>query len=300
VTDVYPRSIGDLSAWARTNGVTVAEARHRFAQFVALCSIASVPALRESLVLKGGNALDFVWQPNRSTADLDFSLDMSGARFAASIGTIRTLLERGFRVATARFGVVFSINSVRQNPPGEDKTFITYSARVDYGLPDEAQLLVRMANNQPSPHLLPIDISINEPIGDSTFFTIDENVRQLRVSTREDIVAEKLRALLQQPIRRRNRRQDVLDIAIVVRANPALDRDRVAAFLRQKADARAVPVSKAAFRNPEVAERARVDYDALETTTRTDFIPFDAAIATVLALVDELPISDEEYGRVLD
>jgi hypothetical protein len=35
-----------------------------------------------------------------------------------------------------------------------------------------------------------------------------------------------------------------------------------------------------------------VDYDALAATTRTVFIPFDEAMATVLALVDELPIPD--------
>ena len=54
-----------------------------------------------------------------------------------------------------------------------------------------------------------------------------------------------------------------------------------------------MPVSKAAFRNPEVAERARVDYDALEATTRTVFIPFAEAFAAVLLLVDELSIPEE-------
>jgi predicted nucleotidyltransferase component of viral defense system len=292
VTDIYPRSIGDLANWARASRVTVAEARQRFAQYVALCGIASVPSLRERLVFKGGNALDFVWQPNRSTLDLDFSLEMTGARFAANEDTIRDLLGRGFRVATARFGVVFAINSVRQQPPGQDKTFITLEARVGYALPDEARLLTRMANNQPSPHMLPIEISLNEPICDSTLVTIDHNYQPLRVSTLEDIVGEKLRALLQQPIRRRNRRQDLLDIAVIANGNPALDRDQIAAFLLTKAAARSVPVSKAAFRNPEVAERARVDYDALATTTRTIFIPFDEALTTVLALVDDLSIPD--------
>lgn len=293
MTDVYPRSLADLADWAEANGVTVAEARLRFAQYVALCGIASVPALRQSLVFKGGNALDFVWQPNRSTRDLDFSVDMAGTRFQPNIETIRTLLGRALTIATPRFGVAFAINSVRQQPPGADKTFITYAARLGYALPDERQLLIRMANKQPSPHLLPIDISINEPIGDSTVFTIDEHYEPLRVSTLEDIVGEKLRALLQQPLRNRFRRQDLLDIAVVVRGHSELERDQVAAFLLAKADARDVPVSKAAFRHPEVARRARVDYAALEPTTRTIFIPFDQALTTLLAFVAKLPIPDE-------
>jgi predicted nucleotidyltransferase component of viral defense system len=289
----YPRSIADLAAWSRSNGVTVAEARQRFAQYVTLCAIASVASLRESLVFKGGNALDFVWLPNRSTLDLDFSLDMPGARFEANVDTIRDLLGRGLRVATARFGVAFTINSVRQQPPGEDKTFITYAARIGYGLPDETQLLIRMANNQGSPHMVRIDISINEPIGASTYFTIDENFQQLRVSTIEDIVGEKLRSLLQQPIRKRNRKQDVLDIAVIIQNGQSLDHQQIADFLQVKADARDVPVSKEAFRNIEVLEWAKVDYDTLAATTRATFIPFEEAFATVLALVSELPIPEE-------
>ncbi|MEA2513947.1 MAG: hypothetical protein QOJ59_3434, partial [Thermomicrobiales bacterium] len=138
-----------------------------------------------------------------------------------------------------------------------------------------------------------IEIGTNDPIGAATLVTIDENFRPLRVCTVEDIVGEKLRALLQQPIRGRNRRQDVLDIAVIVRSNPHLDREQVATFLVLKADACDVPVSKAAFRNPKVQEWARVDYAALEATTRTVFIPFEQALATVLALVEELSIRDE-------
>jgi hypothetical protein len=181
---------------------------------------------------------------------------------------------------------------VRQKPPGEDKRFITYEARIGYALPDERQLQIRMANQQTSPHVLRIEMSINEPICGSTVFTIDPNYPQLRVSTREDIVGETLRALLQQPLRNRRRRQDLLDIAVIVRENPELDRQQVADFLRTKAAARDVPVSRAAFRNPEIAERARVGYEGLEATTRAIFIPFDEALAAVLAFVDELPIQE--------
>ena len=113
------------------------------------------------------------------------------------------------------------------------------------------------------------------------------------MSTIEDIVGEKLRALLQQPIRERNRQQDLLDIAVIVREKTVLDRAKVAEFLQAKAAARGVPVSKAAFRNPEVAEWARRDYAALAATTRTIFIPFNDALATVLAFTDELSIPDE-------
>lgn len=294
MTDGYPRSVGDLAIWSTSNGTTVEEARRRFAQYAVLCGIAGIRPLQESLVFKGGNALDFVWHPNRSTIDLDFSLDMMvEGQFQANTDTIRVLLSRACTIATRRFGGAFAINSVKQQPPGDDKTFITYTAKVGYALADETRLLIRMANNEPSTHVIPIEISINEPICDSADFTIDENSAPLRVSTREDIVGEKLRALLQQPIRRRTRPQDLLDIALIVRSTPDLDRSLVAAFLQAKAAARDVPVSRAAFHGPEVARYAAVGYDALAMTTRATFIPFDEALTTVLDFVNDLSIPNE-------
>jgi len=43
----------------------------------------------------------------------------------------------------------------------------------------------------------------------------------------------------------------------------------------------------------EIATRAKLDYDALEATTRTIFIPFEEALAMVLSLVDKLPIPEK-------
>lgn len=290
MSDPYPRTFQGIADWSLRTGTPIQDTRTRFAQFVILGGIASEPSLRNNLVFKGGNALDFVLQPNRSTIDLDFSLDMTLGSKLADVDALRAAVSTGLRRVAPMYGCGLSIHSVRQNPRGSNRSFITYEVRVGYALPDERPLLIRMSNNQPSPHVTPIEISINEPIFDSTWFSIDERFGELRISTLEDIVGEKLRALLQQSIRNRNRRQDVLDIAVAIRTNPAIDRDRVASALLMKAEAREVPVSRAAFGSDELARRAGLDYELLERTTRTLFIPFDKALAIVLAFVDELPI----------
>jgi hypothetical protein len=284
--------MGVLGLWAAANGVTLDEARRRFAQYVVLCAIASVAALRRHLVFKGGNALEFVWQPNRSTIDLDFSIDQSGDDFEIAAAPIGSLLTRGLHQVGPRFGLALAVHSVRQNPPGEDKTFATYVAKVGYALPDEPRLLLRMANGEPSTHIIPVEMSVNEPICATAEIAIDPAFPNLRVSTLEDIVAEKLRALLQQPIRDRERRQDLLDIAVIVQRHSDLDTDRVATFLLAKAAARDVPVSRAAFRAPAIAERAGVGYEALAATTRILFVPFDQAMALLFTFVDDLPLPD--------
>jgi predicted nucleotidyltransferase component of viral defense system len=112
------------------------------------------------------------------------------------------------------------------------------------------------------------------------------------VSTVEDIIAEKLRALLQQLIRNRERRQDVLDIAVLLRLHPEIDRASVSQFLVLKCEARDIDARKASFLHPEIRRRAQVDYGALEATTRVLFIPFDEAWELLLSFVNELQIPD--------
>lgn len=291
MTSGYPRRFVDIPTWAASSGISIDEARVRFAQYGVLCGIASVRPLREGLVFKGGNALDFVWHPNRSTVDLDFSHDPTVALPTLDPGPIKDLLERGLSTATPRLGTAFAVHRVRQHPRGTDKTFITYEARIGYAHRDEARLRQRMAQGETSTNVIGLDISLNEPVCDAQLVQLDD-AHRLRVATIEDIVAEKLRALLQQPIRNRERRQDMLDIAVILRANPDLDRQRIARFLLTKAAARAVPVSRAAFHNSEVARRAREGYDELANTTRVMFVPFEDALALLLAFVAELAIPD--------
>ncbi len=290
--DPYPSSFQGIPAWSTITATPIQDARVRFVQFVLLCGIASEPDLRDALVFKGGNALDFVLQPNRSTIDLDFSLDMTMDSGLANAESLRSAISTGLRRVAPLYGCRLAVHSIRQNPRGSDRSFVTFQIRVGYALPDQLQLLVRMANDQTSPHVLPIEVSINEPIFESTTFTIDERFGDLRISTLEDIVGEKLRAFLQQSVRNRNRSQDVLDLAVAIRTHTTLNRDQVASALILKADAREVPVSRIAFQSPDLARRASADYDALAGTTRTMFIPFEEALAIVLAFVDELPIPE--------
>lgn len=291
LTTAYPIRFGDIAEWAARNAVTRDEARVRFAQYAILHAIAGSRVLRTALVFKGGNALDFMLQPNRSTRDLDFTADALRLDTPLDVERLRHLLTDAVAASGRVLGVTFRVYRVAQQPPGASRTFFSYEARIGYALQGEDALRRRMEAGQPSSQVIPIDISTNEPICADEEIPID-GARRLRVSTIEDIVAEKLRALLQQKIRNRSRRQDLLDIAVIVRARPELDRDRIALFLIEKASARNVPVSHTAFHDPEIARRAREDYSVLQTTTRVVFIPFDEALEVLLTFVDGLPLPE--------
>ncbi len=79
---------------------------------------------------------------------------------------------------------------------------------------------------------------------------------------------------------------------MILQAHPELDRHRIARFLQEKAAARMVPVSRTAFRDPEIERRAREGYEDLASTTRVSFVAFEDALALLLAFVDELSIPE--------
>lgn len=290
---LYPSSLQGISQWARDHNMSVSVARLRFAQYVMLRAVTSSRALSTLLVFKGGNALDFVWQPNRSTLDLDFSTVLEVTDVDAEGKRLAELFTRALAVVEREFGVFSRLVRVERQPPGPDKTFVTYQIRVAYALPDQLPLRRRMeADPRWAPQGIDLEISINEPICADQQFDI-AGTNPLRVCTVEDIVAEKLRVLLQQTIRNRTRPQDLLDIAVVLRTRPTLDRALVADFLARKAAARNVPVTRTAFRDPQLMDRAYQGYGELEATTRSLFIPFEEARALLYDFVDSLDIAPE-------
>src|SRR5437868_4385400 len=102
---------------------------------------------------------------------------------AAIIGDfLKQQLQSGLAIVERGLGMTYAIHRLRQQPPGTDKTFITYELRVGYALPDQARLLQQMREGLPSPQVVPVEISLNEPICADQRVNIDANL-PLRVST---------------------------------------------------------------------------------------------------------------------
>lgn len=180
---------------------------------------------------------------------------------------------------------------MKQQPPGPESSFITFEGSVGYALPDDRHNRQLIQQEKSSKATVPLDVSLNEPICGIVEIDIASS-NLLRVCQMEDIVAEKLRALLQQPLRNRWRPQDALDICVAVQENPNLDLKLVAGFLVEKANARGVPVSRAAFHEKQIRSRAFEGYDGLRETTRNTFVEFEEAFQVVLSLVDRLTLPD--------
>lgn len=118
----------------------------------------------------------------------------------------------------------------------------------------------------------------------------DGNDGTIKVCTLEDIVAEKIVAILTGPVMHppSNREQDLFDLASIS-STPAdeIDRGRVAELAAAKGACRRCRVSISAFTG-EVRDRLMTDYARLRQQTSEAFIPFDSAWTTVLKFVGTL------------
>lgn len=230
----------------------------------------------------------FIYGNRRSTIDLDFTARKT---FPDDGEQIRSRLNEALRFALSRFRVKARCQRVKRNPPDPARTTPTYDISVGYLLPSDRQY-----NNfdelKSILSTIDVEISINEVVCEVVTHDLNNDGNYLYVCSLDDIIAEKLRALLQQLIRKRSRPQDVFDIAnMISRSASSLDIAKVSDFLIQKAAARDIQPRKSSFDNA-VRDHAIVDYEAQIGPNTPDFITFNEAWSKVLDLVSKLEIPD--------
>jgi len=282
--NMYPTSLADIPVWSHANGVTTSEANVRFMEFVVLTCIASSPITASSMVFKGGNALRFAYRSPRSTKDLDFSVAANGLPDDAD--KIRDILNQALRYAERRFDVKAKCQRVKRNPMNRQATWPTYDIAIGYQLRSDPYFHNFETRNVAT--VIPVEVSLNDLVCETAACA---GLPSLRVCSLEDILAEKLRSLLQQKSRHRNRFQDVYDIARYA-SEINIDPNKVAEYLKQKSRIRGIDVRKSSF-DEETRRLAAQDYDSrIHQQAPRNFIPFEDAWQNVLSLVHSLDIPD--------
>ncbi len=280
----YPSDLSEIDSWSQENAVSTEQARIRFMEFVILNCVASDAMTRRGMVLKGGNALRFAYQSPRSTKDLDFTADTNG--IPDNENEIRGLLDQSLMFAERRFNVKAKCQRVRRDPKRPDATRPTYDVGIGYQFPSD-RYFHDFGNRQVST-VIAVEITLNDLVCDTREWA---DVKGLRVCSLEDILAEKLRSLLQQKTRNRNRWQDVYDICTYTRRQ-GLHRAKIGYFLKEKSSIRGIEARKSSF-DEDVRKRAALDYDShMATQAPGHIIPFDEGWQAVRSLVESLDIPE--------
>jgi predicted nucleotidyltransferase component of viral defense system len=180
-----------------------------------LVAISRDKNLSHTLVIKGGIVMSLVYGGDRYTSDLDASsLDKPSD---LTMDKLNTILGRQLKavIATSEYNLDCKIHSIKPQPSKKsfpNASFPAYKVKIGYADKSQPSEMKQLASSNAS-HTVEVDISFNETVTveDIDAFQLNEKQNVLYYNL-EQIMAEKFRSLLQQPVRRRNRRQDVFDL----------------------------------------------------------------------------------------
>lgn len=256
----------DLEAWVEEVRADPVRYRERQVAHILLFAVGRTPILRENLLLKGGTLLSTAYQSARQTGDVDFTAIVPAEPYASKL---REILDKALRLALEDLDyneLILQVQKIKLQPSKEMfAKAVAPALSITVGSAkrgtNEEQHLKRGQATQ----VLHVDLSFSEPVLNIQALTLDQEGVTIKAYGIEDIIAEKLRALIQQPIRKRNRRQDIYDIHWLLETM-SIDQKQKEAILTgliAKSGARDIDPSIKSLDDSEVKGRAKQDWQSM-------------------------------------
>lgn len=262
----------------------------RQAVHTVLTAVAAAPRLQKRIVLKGGILLAIGYRGDRYTKDVDFSMreTLQEVREKEIVEELRGALA--LAVEQLDYGLDCAVQRWELRPADPDKHWQTLKISIGYAAKADANRHRRLVRGEAS-HKINVDISYNEVITAVEVFGLPDG-GELQVSALSDVVAEKYRAMLQQPVRNRVRRQDVYDLYRLLERpemrEPAF-RSRVLVALIEKSRARELDAAAESLADEAVLRRSQKEYAQLQAEIASDLPAFERAYAAVREYYEQLP-----------
>ncbi|ATS40957.1 hypothetical protein NY98_13480 [Xanthomonas citri pv. fuscans] len=279
----------NIPGWVRA--ASSEERSFREAVHIILDTIAADTRLSDLLCLKGGILMALHYESARHTTDIDFSTEKPFSIDAEV--EIKALIDA--RLIEAEERLSYDTVCRRQGwvvQPSRDKTYVTIKMKIGFatrGTRQHERLLRGQAANT-----LSIDYSYLESIPQIEEVSLGAD-GVLRVYALPTLVAEKIRSLLQQPLRNRYRRQDIFDLQHLLINRPELYnascQKTVVEDIIIKCHDREVPVDQGSFDQPEIHDRALADYATMADEIEGELPDFEKAFAMVRDYFRGLPWS---------
>ncbi len=281
----------DVRAWVEAAKANPTLLRDRQVTEIVLAAIGLAPRLSESLVLKGGTVMALAFHSARMTGDVDFTATVEPQGFAEMIAKE---LDPELRRAAIRLGypdLLCRVQTVKKMPKPlnfEAHQFPALLVRIGSarrGTGEEKHL-----DSGRAPRVLDVEISFRDQVHAFQELKLVGTSVAVRAFTLHEIIAEKLRALLQQPLRKRNRRQDVYDIAYLIEAHDlsADDRQIILKTMLEKCRTRGIQATPNSMDEPEIKTRAAADWHTLALELG-DLPPFEERFEMMRSLYIALP-----------
>jgi len=223
------------------------------------------------------------------------------ADFVANVSTaeeIGTALDAALDQARVQLGydrLRARVQSIKELPRQHYPNAEFPALKLKIGYAQDAGQIKRLNEGKAS-NVIEIDISFNEPMQHVQVLDLDGG-QSLYAYGYIDLVAEKYRAMLQQPVRNRARRQDAYDLHYLITSGALneLDKDALHRTLIKKCRPHGIEPMRDSIDDPAVRERSARDWDTLALEIGSaELPPFDLCYETAAALYRELPWSGRE------
>ena len=278
----------DLPAWVER---APDDKRHfRAAVHIILTAIGTSTALRTQMVMKGGMLMAIRYDSSRFTKDADFS---TRQRYAIGDETgLLAELDAQLTVVNEQFSydVLCRRQKSEMRPARPDANFPTLSLSIGYAQRSKPRELQRLLAGQ-APTVVEIDYSYNEAVLDVEVLRLTDG-DSLQAYSQINLMAEKYRSLLQQPARRRNRRQDVYDLSLLLEGGHPLDESEQARLLDcliTSSMARDIKPHAHSLRDPKVRAMTSEGYETLQPEIEGALPQFEAVYQVVQDFYEQLP-----------
>ncbi|MFA6450795.1 MAG: nucleotidyl transferase AbiEii/AbiGii toxin family protein [bacterium] len=266
-----------------------AKKEHRQAVHTLLVAIAETGDLRQEMIMKGGILLAVKFESSRYTTDVDFSTSKKFADFDETKFLLK--LREGLAIAVNKleYGLDCKIQSHEVKPAREDATFQTLKIKIGYAYKGKPKHKRLVANN--CPDALKVDYSFNEY--NCKIDTVElEGEKKIKVYSLADIVGEKYRAIIQQTVRNRERRQDAYDIYCLIKKGYLEDesiKEVILKSLIRKSESRGLKVDKKSLENEDIKKRSKIDYPTLQLEIDGVLPDFEKCYGAVTRYYKSLP-----------
>lgn len=272
--------------------------KFRKAIHLILLAISRDKNLSHTLILKGGIVMSLVYGGSRYTSDLDASILLGIEEITPE--KLQKDLERQLKVAEIElgYGLAFNIHSIKLQPAKKfhEVKYPAYNVKIGYAETNNPSAMKRLQEKQ-SPSIVDIDISFNESVTilDTECFELGQGRNVLHYSL-EQIMAEKYRGLLQQPVRKRTRRQDVYDIYFLLENySDHFQKDEtkkiVLAKLKKSSENKGIDeyLHQNGILDESIKQMAFQDFETLELEIDIEKVEFDVMFGELSSYFQSLP-----------
>lgn len=265
----------NFQAWEDAAAQDKQTQQERIASEIFLAALGSTENFRKQIFLKGGILVGAVYESGRNTADLDFSTTLVPSK--QFLKELEAELITALPAASAQVGspnTIMKVQSVKYRPRPE--TFVEADApaiEVKFAYAERGTKGEIRLNNGNSSNVIYADISFNEEIFSVQEICIGDTGLSFYAYSKCDLIAEKLRSILQQKTRQRNRRQDVYDLWFLIKNHPVSEAEcsEILSVFLQKCQSRNIVPNSDSLADEEVIQRSKADWQSLKS--EVEYLP---------------------------